>query len=595
MEAKARAFTFLGDEGAVRIPFFQRGYVWKKENWEDLLFDIIEFDKSHFLGSLILKQQKIKSGEPKDVLVIDGQQRLTTLSVLVKVLYDLFDKNLQDNCRNEILKYLYYKKNATDEKHEVKIIHSRVDTFYYKQIMGEVEKDKITQLTLQEINEINDDSNRILQCYKYFSEELIKKTSEIRKKLFNHILNQENKIIVLIDLTDQDNEQVIFDTINSAGVRLSGTDIVKNALFQRAMELYDRDEVINLYEKYWDSIFSKDEELINYWNAQKSTGRLMRDNSEILLQAIAVIKNIFDPDKHTLSELPDLYKEIIGSLDSSELKIFINEIYDYAKIYKDYIVEFENSTLFNFEDNLKRLLHILKTLDISTFHPYILFLLKKYNDENDISLRLKYLEALIIKRMILNQETKSYNKLCKDFITDENIVFNKAQAINDDEIMRNIEYITNKNATILLFWIELYRRHNDTKQSVKELKYNYSLEHIMPQKWEEYWSNVSFYDETNNIIVDQEQGKAARHKKIYYLGNMTLLNSRLNTSLRNYEFKRKIEGEGRKKGMRHYSDLFITKIDIISEYDNGNIIWDERSIINRTNKLGEEILRIWKI
>ena len=266
MEAKARAFTFLGDEGAVRIPFFQRGYVWKKENWEDLLFDIIEFEKSHFLGSLILKQQKIKSGEPKDVLVIDGQQRLTTLSILVKVLYDLFDKDLQDNCRSEILKYLYYKKNATDEKYEVKIIHSRIDSLYFNKVMGKVEKNKITQLTIQDTNDITDTSNRILQCYKYFLEALSKETDGVRKKLFNHILNQDNKIIVLIDLTDHDNEQVIFDTINSAGVRLSGTDIVKNALFQRAMELYNRDEVIKLYDDYWDSIFSKEEDLINYWN-----------------------------------------------------------------------------------------------------------------------------------------------------------------------------------------------------------------------------------------------------------------------------------------------------------------------------------------
>jgi len=277
------------------------------------------------------------------------------------------------------------------------------------------------------------------------------------------------------------------------------------------------------------------------------------------------------------------------------LKVFIEEIYDYANIYKNNIAEFENSTLFCFEDNLKRLLHILKTLDISTFHPYILYLLKKYNDENEVSLRLKILETLIIKRMLLNHEIKSYNKLCKDFIADENIVLTKAQTITDDDILKNLENISNKNASLILFWLELYRRHNDTKQSVKELKYNYSLEHIMPQKWEEYWSNVPFYDETNNIIVDQVLGKAARYKKIYYIGNMTLLNSRLNTSLRNYEYQKKIEGEGRKKGIRHYSDLFITKIDIISEYDNGNKIWDERSIINRTKKLGEEILKIWKI
>jgi len=62
MEAKARAYTFLGDEGAVKIPFFQRAYVWEKNNWEDLLEELFEFSRSHFLGSLILKQQKPKTG-----------------------------------------------------------------------------------------------------------------------------------------------------------------------------------------------------------------------------------------------------------------------------------------------------------------------------------------------------------------------------------------------------------------------------------------------------------------------------------------------------------------------------------------------------
>jgi uncharacterized protein with ParB-like and HNH nuclease domain len=94
------------------------------------------------------------------------------------------------------------------------------------------------------------------------------KSQEIKINLFNHLLNSENKIIVLIDISEHDNEQAIFDTINSAGVRLSGTDIVKNALFQRAMELMDKDEVIRLYEEYWDKVFAIDDDALNFWNTQ---------------------------------------------------------------------------------------------------------------------------------------------------------------------------------------------------------------------------------------------------------------------------------------------------------------------------------------
>ncbi len=153
--------------------------------------------------------------------------------------------------------------------------------------------------------------------------------------------------------------------------------------------------------------------------------------------------------------------------------------------------------------------------------------------------------------------------------------------------------IINKNDTLLLFWVELYRRANDSKQSVKELKYNYSLEHIMPQKWEEYWSNIDIVDNASNIISDKDLAKKERNSKIYSIGNMTLLNSSLNTSLRNYEFSRKIEGEGRRRGIRHYADLGITRFDILDVYDNGDKVWNEKKISDRTANLANDILTIW--
>lgn len=594
MEAKARAITFLGDEGAVHIPFFQRGYVWEQINWEDMLTDLLEFNKSHFLGSLILKQLTPKSGGQKSVLVIDGQQRLTTLSILLKVIYDLFTPEMKKDTSNELLKYLFYKKNATDKTHLIKINHSRVDSAYFKKIIGEVKDGIIQSFPSEELNAINANSNKIFQCYKYFYEMLNKEKEETRINLFNHLLNSENKIIVLIDLSEHDNEQAIFDTINSAGVRLSGTDIVKNALFQKAMELMNRDDVIRLYEDCWEKVFSIDEDTLNFWATQKSTGRLMRDHSELLLQSIAVIRGIYDPDKHTLSELPDLYKDKINNSSKDEITEIIKEIKEYADIYKKNIPAFDSSTLYSYNDNLQRLFHILDVCEISTFHPYIIYLLKKYNNDKDSLInKLKTLEQFVVKRMVTKQETKSYNKLCKDFINNESILQTKNQEITNDQIAAGIKSISNKNATLLLFWIELYRRWKDAKQAVKELKYNYSLEHIMPQKWEEYWHDVPIYNENGEVENDQEKAKSIRYSKIYSLGNMTLLNSRLNTSLRNYIFERKIEGEGRKKGIRYYSELWITKADIIDRYDSGEKIWNELSIAKREKALYEELIEIW--
>ncbi len=597
MKAEAMSLTFLGNEGLVRIPFFQRGYVWSIENWDDILTDLLDFNKSHFLGSLILKQLEKQTGKPKEVLVIDGQQRLTTLSILVRALYNSFEEETQKNCESSLKNYLFLKKNQTDKDFFVKIEHSKIDKKYFQKVIkNEISQDEFDAIIVENpATKTTSKSNKVLQCLKYFSEKL--KLIDINKRvdLFNRLLDQENKILVIIDLSEKEDEQAIFDTINSAGVRLSSADIIKNALFQKALDIFENiEDVETLYKDNWEEIFAIDEEAINFWDTPRATGRLMRDNIEILLHSISVIKGFFDPDKHTLSDLSNLYKAYILKINKTDLEAFIKEISKYAKLFREKILVFTSSTLFNNQDNYSRLFHVLSICEISTFHPYILSLFFKY-DKNEVKLlqELKKVEQLVIRRMITKSETKSYNKMCKDFIKDNSLIDTKISEKTDNEVLLGLSNISNKNATLLLFWVELYRRGNDSKQSVKELKYNYSLEHIMPQKWEEYWGNVDIVDNLSNSIEDRETAKKERYSKIYSIGNMTLLNSSLNTSLRNYEFARKIEGEGRKRGIRHYNDLGITRFDILELYDNGDKVWNEKKISDRAINLGTDILNIW--
>lgn len=597
MKAEAMSLTFLGNEGLVRIPFFQRGYVWNIENWDDILTDLLDFNKSHFLGSLILKQLEKQTGKPKEVLVIDGQQRLTTLSVLLRALYNSFDEDTQKNCDSSIKNYLFFKKNQTDKDFFVKIEHSKIDKKYFQKVIkNEVTQDEYDAIIVENpATKTTSKSNKVLQCLKYFTEKL--NTIDVSKRLdlFNRLLDQENKILVIIDLSEKEDEQAIFDTINSAGVRLSSADIIKNALFQKALDLFDSvEDVETLYKDNWENVFSLDEDAINFWDTPRATGRLMRDNIEILLHSISVIKGFFDPDKHTLSDLSNLYKAYILKINKTDLEAFIKEISKYAKLFREKILVFNGSTLFSHQDNYSRLFHILSVCEISTFHPYILSLFYKYdNNETKLCEELKKIEQLVIRRMITKSETKSYNKMCKEFIKDNSTVDVKILEQSNNEVLNGLSSISNKNATLLLFWVELYRRAKDSKQSVKELKYNYSLEHVMPQKWEEYWSKVDIMDNTSNIIADKELAKRERYSKIYSIGNMTLLNSSLNTSLRNYEFSRKIEGEGRKRGIRHYADLGITRFDILDVYDSGDKIWNEKKISDRTTNLANDILTIW--
>ena len=88
MEAHGQPLRFLCDEQILEIPFFQRAYVWNDDNWKDLLEDLLRTSGSHFLGSIILKRAKSITGTADKAIIIDGQQRLTTLSILIKALYD---------------------------------------------------------------------------------------------------------------------------------------------------------------------------------------------------------------------------------------------------------------------------------------------------------------------------------------------------------------------------------------------------------------------------------------------------------------------------------------------------------------------------
>ncbi len=588
MEAHAKSLAFIGNEGKIRIPFFQRGYVWDERNWEDLISELLNFKRNHFLGSLILKQQKPVSGEPKEVVVIDGQQRLTTLSVLLKSIYDLFSDELKEVTRPAILTYLFFKKKQTDKNHILKLQHSHIDTVAYKRV---VESESI----IGELDSITTSSSTILRCYKFFIKHLQTVEEDARKQLFNDLLDENNKILVVIDLSENDNEQAIFDTINSAGVRLSSADIIKNSIFQKTLLLTEnQDEVVELYESSWKKTFMHDESTVQFWDSERTTGRLMRDNIEILLHSISVINGFYDPDKHTLSDLGDVYKDNIESIpDSKSAERMIIEICDYALIYREHIATFNSSSLLGFDDDLRRLLQILDSLQITTFHPFILYVLKNRKDEDVRGEIFRKLEKFIIRRLITNGDTKGYNKICKEFIDNLDSLTEKSCENSDEDVSIGLKKIENRPAALLLFWIELRRRSLDQGFDIKELKYSYSLEHLMPQKWEEHWPLPPNKVRADGTAMSTEESIKDRYAKIYEIGNMTLLTTSLNSSLRNFEFKRKVEGEGKKKGIKHYSSLTVTSEDIVRPFDNGDTNWDEEKITTRTNKLTQEVLSIW--
>lgn len=614
MQAKETDFGFIAMSMSIEIPYFQRGYVWNEENWEELLDYLLDDKQSHFLGSIILKQLECVSGNIPRWSVIDGQQRLTTLSILLRACYDTLPmQNYSDEVKKEIdvnmTDILFFKGRKISDKKEIKIKHSMVDAADYKMVIEGTARQKVdTIVSHNQKKKDEKESGGILQCYKYFYDYLKTHPKE-SEKLWENLLDEQNKILVKIDLDISENEQAIFDTVNSAGVRLTCADTIKNALFQKANENAkmesERAEVIALYQEYWEKVFSSSSESIEYWGTERKLGRIVRDNLEILLHCVALVKGFYDPDSHKISDLPQLYKEYISDFDNERLFEFVREIKEYAGLYRKYFCVFDRSVLFTYKNDIQRLFHVLSVCEVSTLHPYVLKLLKDCRIEDtggfseECMQELKRIEKYVIRHGICRVTTKNFNKDCAALIskktTMEKLLLDKEDEIGDNAVREKLKSIpANKTASLILFWIELRRRDMDKKFDIRELKYTYSLEHVMPQKWEQYWNadacpGVSAVD--GERIVSEEQFREARSAAIYELGNMTLLNSNLNSALRNYEFERKIKGEGRKKGIEDYAGLDITR-DVVAVYESQKN-WNEWEIRERTKNLTVEFLEIW--
>mgnify|MGYP004648492653 FL=1 len=573
MKANESNFGFMKNESMIEIPFFQRAYVWGQDEWQQLYDDLLDSfntKKEHFLGSIILKQLPTQAGEGSHRSLIDGQQRLTTFSILIKSLYD----NLPDDEKPDYNEYLFGKP-IKDKKPKLK--HSKINANAFNEVL------KATNSAIENKND------KILECYKHFCSAI--KNLDNFKEFMDFIL--DSQLWVVINLGQDEDEQKIFDSINSTGVKLTATDIIKNALFDKVIKLTINYET--LYKDYWESVFEN--ENTDFWDSEVATGRLKRTQSEIFLHAFAIIKGFFDAEK-SLEKLSASYKDEIKNLSEETMKIFLKELKQYANIYFNFpkIVfssDKNKATNFAFDDYELRLFHILKVADVNTIMPLLLKLKALYGkDEKTLKECYEVLEIFIINCYVSSATTKDYNKLFAKMtlkLDDKNPIISiknhlKERATtplpNHSQIEISLKSaakkLDNKRAKLVLFWIELFRRHNNPND-IKELTYKYELEHLMPQKWEENWTEIGKDKETAETLI-------------YQIGNMTLLNGSLNASISNAKWIEKLGNEKSKKNcIKKCADLLVTR-EILDKKE-----WNATEIETRTKNLIKKFFEIWDI
>ena len=568
MDAGKRTINDIFNGNRVlEIPFFQRAYVWGENQWERLLEDmelVSASNKPYFLGSVILKQQQTNSANGVGDMrtLIDGQQRLTTLNIFFKVLCLKTGKNSSFERRFKL------------ENEQLALWHNHNDIDSFEKV-----------LNLEKLEEINGADN-ILRAYNFFNENINPDKLD-RQTILNNIM------FVGIDLGVEEDEQQIFDTINSLGVRLTTAELLKNYFFNR--------NDLTEYDIYWKNVFEKDDETKDYWDREITTGRLRRTFIDLFFYSYLQIK-IQQPDLKVRAEdkiefskveiLFESYKKLIKeyNLDKKELLI---EIKEYAKLFKE---NFNYDTIWQEltdDFGIERINAIIFGLETSTLIPYVLFILKNVPNENSRNELFEFIESYVLRRMVVKATTKNYNQLFTDRLISNKILSkeefqkylnNRNDKVNylpnDIDLKRGFDnsILINKQSAGIIYLLESKIR-NRSKQATQLLGIsNYSLEHLMPKKWENKWASVS-----------TKEDKDFRNFKLKTLGNLAIITQSLNASIRDSNWPTKKRGSGKKEGLRHYSGGIETLSPYLDLQD-----WNEEQMQKRADSMFTDAKDIWK-
>ena len=569
MDAGKRTINDIFNGNRVlEIPFFQRSYVWGIPQWERLLEDmkaISSSNKPYFLGSVILKQQETTTGSRigDKRTVIDGQQRLTTLNIFFKVLCLKTNENFT------------FDRSFKLRDNSNALLHNHNDIQAFDEI-----------LALTELKDLEGESN-ITQAYNYFKDNLVPNELNLDSIL-------SNVLFVGIDLSQEEDEQQIFDTINSLGVKLTTAELLKNYFFNR--------DDIEKYNKYWKEVFEKDEETKNYWDREITAGRLRRTFIDLFFFAYLQIK-IQEPEFKVKAEDKDAYvkvehlfesyKNFIKNYFNNNKEAFLSEIKEYALLFKknfNYEILGEDLTQ---DFGIDRINTIIFGLDTTTLIPYTLYILRNISDEITKNELFGIIETYIMRRMITHSNTKNYNQLFTDKLINNRVlskqefldyVEKREDKVNflptDEELEKgfNTSILINKQAAGILYLIESKIRNE--KDSTALLGINkYSLEHLMPKKWRNNWDKLS-----------SKESEINRDRKLLTLGNLTIITQSLNSSIRDSKWEDKLKGKNKKGGLIEYSGGLKT-ISQFLEYPE----WDEKTIEERALFLYEKAKQIWKI
>ena len=568
---KALITDIFNNSTLVEVPFFQRSYVWKEDLWSRLLEDmefIAKTKRPHFLGSIILKAGRSpKQGEQFSSCrtVVDGQQRLTTFLIFLKVLCMKLGQTALFDFQFRIMGQMIALRHG----------HNDIDAF--EKVMATTEPVELPNPT---------PGSRVIEAYNFF----VKNIDETKLDIMTIIINTQ---FVRIDLDANEDEQQIFDTINSLGVNLTTSELLKNYFFSR--------ETISEYENKWAAVFERDEETKAYWNTEIETGRMKRALIDIFFDAYFQIYiqdkrySITKEDKLMYVRIDNLaqsYQHFINNYCGGNKNNILDQIKDYAYCFMQTLhpdlCGMNTPKTFGIE----RLNVIIFGLKNSTLIPYVLYIAKNVSDVEERNKMYGILESFIMRRLIVHATTKNYNYLFTSLILnsvlDAETLKTRLKSGNeattyipDDAAIQNgfiNSKLVNFQSRGIIYLIESRIRPEHSSTALLGFD-NYSLEHLMPKKWRNNWQPCK----------TEEEGKN-RDSVLLTLGNLAIIPQSLNASIRDSNWKNKKSGKGTKPGLDICAAGLITVHDALLK-DN----WTEADIAERANWLYAQAKTIWAL
>lgn len=533
------------------IPKFQRDYSWETEQWDDLWQDIevmVKEQSEHYMGYLVLQ-----TSPKKECLIIDGQQRFTTISIIIlaaiKAIQKFIDlgQNVEENTeRIKTLKarYIGNVDPVTLEYDNILVLNRNNNNYY---------KDEIVKLGDMRVRNTSYTEKLMRKCFEWYEKQLANKYQTGREyaELITYIV--DHLYFTIIKVNNEMNAFRVFETLNARGVQLSAADLLKNYLFSLVDNSNENPHRIEVLEEKWASLTKnvQAEKLPDfiryYWNSKNKTVRAnelfkaVRDNIKTDVYVFQLLQEML--------EYSDIYMALLNAND--ELWLGEKKISDNIDLLKR----------FNLKQPYSLLMAGYKSLDLRTFE-------KLLNDVIVVGFRYS-----VICGKNPNDVERVYNKIANQITNTKTYQQDwvKDVYVNDLEFVPafcNKQFVdSTRNNQIVKYILGKIERLKGGTRDVILTSETDTVEHILPQNPGVEWGDDNYNFDT----------------LIYRLGNMCLLEKSINKEIENKAYNDKKSAYKR--------SLFITTCAIANDYQQ----WNAESINQRQHQMAECAKGIWRI